>query len=157
MLSSGVPSQGWPEPPTVVVQDGARFLVFESPVAVLEARDPGAVLSLLSDADSALGSGRHVAGYLAYEAAAAFGLPTRPPDPDGPPLAWLGVFEAPREIEWPHAPDGPPPGGPFEPALDARGHAARLAQVKQRIAAGDTYQVNLTFPMHASLVEDPAA
>ena len=151
-----MPSQGWPEPPSVVVQDGARFLAFESPAAILEARDQGAVLSLLSEADSALASGRHIAGYLAYEAAGAFGLATRGPDPEGPPLAWLGVFDAPREVECPRAPDGPPPGSSFEPALDAQGHAARLAQVKQRIAAGDTYQVNLTFPMHAGLVEDPA-
>ena len=146
-----------PAAPSAVVQDGARFLAFEAPLAVLEARDAGSVLSLLREADSALASGRFVAGFLAYEAAAAFGLATRPPDPDGPPLAWLGVFEAPREVECPRPLDGPPPGASFEPALDAAGHAARLAYVQERIAAGDTYQVNLTFPLRATLVEEPGA
>ena len=141
----------------MVVQDGDRWLAFEAPLAVLEARDAGSVLSMLREADSALASGRFVAGFLAYEAAAAFGLATRPPDPDGPPLAWLGVFETPREVECPRPLEGPPPGAIFEPALDAAGHAARLAHVQERIAAGDTYQVNLTFPMRATLAEEPGA
>ena len=90
----------------MIVQDGERWIAFEAPLAVLEARDAGSVLSLLREADSALAAGRFVAGYLAYEAAAAFGLATRPPDPDGPPLAWLGVFEAPREVRVPAAARG---------------------------------------------------
>ena len=90
-----------PGAPCVVVQDGARFLAFEAPVAILEARDAGSVLSVLSEADAVLRAGRHVAGYVAYEAAAAFGLATRTPESDGPPLAWLGVFDAPRELAWP--------------------------------------------------------
>ncbi len=146
-----------PGAPCVVVQDGARFLAFDAPLAILEARDAGSVLSVLSEADAALRAGRYVAGYVAYEAAAAFGLATRTPEPDGPPLAWLGVFDAPRELAWPRAPAGPPPEAVFQPALDAAGHAARLAQVQRRIAAGDTYQVNLTFPMCAALVEEPDA
>jgi para-aminobenzoate synthetase/4-amino-4-deoxychorismate lyase len=149
----------WPQltGPCVVVQDGERWIAFEAPLAVLEARESGGVLSMLREADSALAAGRHVAGFVAYEAAAAFGLATRRPDPDGLPLVWLGVFEAVREVSAPRASDGPPAGVSFEPALDARDYASRLARVKQRIAAGDTYQVNLTFPMRASLAEDPAA
>jgi para-aminobenzoate synthetase/4-amino-4-deoxychorismate lyase len=143
--------------PFVVVQDGDRFLAFESPLAVLEARDAGSVLSLLREADGALAAGRFVAGFLAYEAAAAFSLATRAPDPAGPPLVWLGVFGAPREVERPRTTAGPLPGASFEPALDAAGHSARLASVQRRIAAGDTYQVNLTFPMRAALAEEPFA
>ncbi len=155
-ISSHVAS--WPQTgPCVVVQDGGRWLAFEAPLAVLEARDASSVRSLLREADSALAAGRFVAGYLAYEAAGAFGLATQAPDADGPPLAWLGVFEAPREVSSPRSLEAPPPGACFEPALDAAGHAARLARVQQRIAAGDTYQVNLTFPLRASLAEEPGA
>ena len=157
LLSSGVASWALASAPSVIVQDGERWIAFEAPLAVLEARDAGSVLSLLREADSALASGRFVAGYLAYEAAAAFGLATLPPDPDGPPLAWLGVFDAPREVACPRPLEGLPSGVVFEPALDAEGHAARLARVQERIAAGDTYQVNLTFPMRATLAEEPAA
>jgi para-aminobenzoate synthetase/4-amino-4-deoxychorismate lyase len=146
-----------PEAPSVVVQEGERFLAFTSPLATLEARDPGSVLSLLREADAALAEGRFVAGFVAYEAASAFGLATRPPHPDGPPLAWLGVFDAPRETAWPPAPAGPPPEVTWRPALDATSHAARLARLHERIAAGDTYQVNFTFPLDAPLEEEPAA
>jgi para-aminobenzoate synthetase/4-amino-4-deoxychorismate lyase len=142
---------------SVLVQDGDRFLWFEAPLAVLEAREPGGVLSALQEADSALAAGRFVAGFVAYEAAAAFGLATRPPDPDGPPLLWLGVFGAPREGEPPRSEPGPPPAVHWQPALDAPAHAERIVLIHERIAAGDTYQVNFTFPLRASLLEEPRA
>ena len=157
MLSSLVAIPALPSAPCAVVQDGDRWLAFETPIALLEAREPGGVLSMLREADSALAAGRFVAGYVAYEASAAFGLATRSPASDGPPLVWLGVFEAPREIEPPRAEAGPPPGVSFEPALAEAEYAARLAYVQRRIAAGDTYQVNLTFPLRASLAEEPGA
>jgi para-aminobenzoate synthetase/4-amino-4-deoxychorismate lyase len=140
------------------VQDGARFLLFEAPLAAIEARDARGVLEALEQADAALATGRFVAGFLAYEAAAAFGLSTRAPEAGGPPLAWLGVFEAPREVEPPRAEvGGSLPDVRWEPALDAAGHAEALAAIHERIAAGDTYQANFTFPLRAPLVEEPLA
>ena len=150
-------SPALPEAPCAVVQDGDRLLAFEHPLGVLEARDKGSVSSMLREADSALANGHHVAGFLAYEAAAAFGLATRPPDPHGPPLLWLGVFDAPREASWPVAASGPPPDVTWLPDLDAATHAARLALLHERIAAGETSQVNFTFALRAPLAEEPAA
>ena len=145
-----------PTTPFALVQDDGLFLLFEAPLAVIEAREAGAVAAALEQADAALASGRFVAGFLAYEAAAAFGLATRAPDPDGPPIVWLGVFEAPREVEQPRAdPGGPLPDARWQPALDASGHATSLARIQERIAAGDTYQVNFTFPLRAPLSEEP--
>ena len=147
-----------PTAPFALVQDGGRFLLFEAPLATLEARDAAGVRAALEQADAALASGRFVAGFLAYEAAAAFGFATRPPDPDGPPLVWLGVFEAPREVEPPRAdPGAPAPAARWEPALDEAGHARALARIHERIARGDTYQVNFTFPLRAPLAEEPLA
>ncbi len=42
----------------------------------------------------------------------------------------------------------------FKPRLDRAAHRAALAEIKARIAAGDTYQVNFTFPLDA---QGPAA
>jgi para-aminobenzoate synthetase/4-amino-4-deoxychorismate lyase len=137
--------------PRVLVQDGDRWLVFEQPVEVLEAREPGDVLDLLRLADGALAAGRWLAGYVGYEAAAAFGLATQPPDPDGPPVFWLGVFEAPCETSVELPGDGAPSPQHWRPALDPRAYAAALASVHERIAAGDTYQANVTFPLVAPL------
>ena len=147
-----------PTAPFALVQDGGRFLLFEAPLAVLEARDAAGVRAALQEADAALAAGRFVAGFLAYEAAAAFGFTTRPPDPDGPPLVWLGVFDAPREAEPPRAePGAPAPAARWEPALDEGGHARAIARIHERIARGDTYQVNFTFPLRAPLAEEPLA
>ena len=52
---------------------------------------------------------------------------------------------------FPPAPAGPPPEVSWRPALDATAHASRLARIHERIAAGDTYQVNFTFPLDAPL------
>jgi para-aminobenzoate synthetase/4-amino-4-deoxychorismate lyase len=146
-----------PAPPFVLAQDGDRFLRLGAPLEVLEAREPGAVRAVLERADAALAAGRWVAGFLSYEAAAAFGLATRPPDPDGPPLAWLGVFESAPEGDPPRAELGSPaPAVRWEPALDAAAHARALARIHEHLAAGDTYQVNHV-PPRAPLAEEPLA
>src|SRR4030095_5168513 len=85
------------------------------------------------------------------------GLATLPPDSQGPPLVWLGVFDAPRETPWPRAPDAPPPEVTWRPALDATSHAARLARLHERVAAGGHHQVNFPFPLEAPLEEEPGA
>ena len=143
--------------PFLLVQDGERFLAFEDPTQVLVATAPGDVLAALASADAALAAGRYVAGYLGYEAAAAFGLTTRPPDPDGPPLLWLGVFAPPREVSPPAAPLAASlPPADWRPGLDAASHAAALARLHALIEAGQTYQVNFTFQFASKLVEQPA-
>jgi len=140
------------------VQDGDRFLRFEAPLRVLEARDATQVRAALEAADEELAAGRFVAGFLAYEAAAAFGYATRLPAPDGPPVAWLGVFAAPAEAPPPRAAVGKGvPPATWRSSLDVEGYADAFARIQARIAAGDTYQVNFTFPLEAPLAEDPHA
>ncbi len=156
-MRAAVASPPPPLPPFALVQEGARLLQFDAPAAVLEARDPAAVPGVLAGADAALAGGSWVAGFLAYEAARAFGLATRLPDPDGPPLAWIGVFAEPREAEWPRAGLGPLPATAWQPALDPRAYAAALERIQARIAAGDTYQADFTFPIVGALDEDPLA
>jgi para-aminobenzoate synthetase/4-amino-4-deoxychorismate lyase len=100
-----------------------------------------------------------VAGFLGYEAARGFGLPTRDPESDGAPLVWLGVFGPPEAAAGPAAAAGtpPPPLDTWRPGLDAPAYAAAVARIREHLAAGDTYQVNLTFPLEAPLVEEPQA
>jgi para-aminobenzoate synthetase/4-amino-4-deoxychorismate lyase len=145
--------------PLVLVQDEGGFLAFQRPAEVLEARVAGSVVLALERADEAIARGRFVAGYLAYEAAAAFGLPTRQPDPDGPPLLWLGVFDAPARacLRAPRPGPAPGPAAAWAPALDAGRYETALLRLQARIAAGDTYRVNFTFPLSAELREEPPA
>jgi para-aminobenzoate synthetase/4-amino-4-deoxychorismate lyase len=130
------------------------LLAFFRPERVLEARRADEVRPALAAADAALARGRFVAGYLAYEAAAAFGLRVRPPGPDGPPLLWLGVFAAPAEVEAPPHPEAAEPAV-FEPRLTPAAYAAAVAAIQERIGRGDTYQVNFTFALESRTLEDP--
>jgi para-aminobenzoate synthetase/4-amino-4-deoxychorismate lyase len=128
---------------------------------VIEARAAADVVGALRRADAGLAAGHWVAGFLTYEAAEAFGLRTRSPDRDGPPRLWLGVFAAPTPTTLspiaPENPDAPAPTGldQWRPGLDAAGYTAAVARLHEHIGAGDTYQVNFTFPLNARLDEDP--
>ena len=155
-----------PEPHTLLFAEGrgARFLSFTGPQRVLEARRPEEVSAVLQAIDQALLDGRFVAGYLAYEAAAAFGLRVRetapgalPADaggPNRPPLAWFGVYAPPASVEI-----ALPPVAGSLPAprvsLDAARYASAVARIQELIARGDTYQVNFTFPLETDLDHDP--
>jgi para-aminobenzoate synthetase/4-amino-4-deoxychorismate lyase len=139
------------------VQDGPGWLQFEGPESVVAAFTPAEVLPALGELETAAGQGLWAAGFLAYEAAAAFGLAVRSPQP-GLPLLWFGLYRSPSPALPPPAPA--PTAGLVErwdPGLDASLHGHALASLKERIAAGDTYQVNFTFPLTAPLTADPWA
>jgi para-aminobenzoate synthetase / 4-amino-4-deoxychorismate lyase len=135
----------------------ARHLVFGEPVGVIAARDGAEVPDVIAAAAAHARSGRWVAGFVAYEAASGLdpSLATLPA-PDGLPLVWFGVFDEPdRE-------PGPPPDttfsfGPWRPDRSEAAHAAGVEAVRTRIAAGDTYQANLTLRLHAPFTGDPLA
>jgi len=136
------------------VQDGEGWLRFEGPLEVLVARTPGDVVSVLARAERFVEArGLHAVGFLCYEAAAAFGLAVRGGGEPGLPLACFGLFEAPQRI--PHPPLGPAcEPGPWQPALGPEAYARAVREIQERIAAGDTYQANLTFPLRAPFAGD---
>ena len=143
--------------PVAVLQEGGAWWRFEAPARQVVARRAEDVAAALAEVERAVeDEGLLAAGYLAYEAGAAYGLSTHPPDPDGPPLLWFGLFGR-------RAPAGPLPAGgayrfgPWRPALDFAPYAAAIAHVKAAIARGDTYQANFTFPLQADFDGDPWA
>ena len=135
----------------VWLQDGGGWLVFSDPVRVLQAERPEEVMPLLREAEA---SGLWAAGFIAYEAAPGFdaALPVRPPADF--PLLLLGLFREPERRA------APPAGGAWrltslrEPPEEDFLEAVR--EVRRRIAAGETYQVNLTYRLAGRLEGDPA-
>jgi para-aminobenzoate synthetase/4-amino-4-deoxychorismate lyase len=126
-------------------------VTFTSPESVIVARTVEEVLPALAQAESALAAGRHVAGWVAYEAAPALdpALVTR--TPGDVPLVRFGVFRE-RDVTTPLvpvAPTGPLPQ--WHSAVDAAAHAAGVAAIRDAIARGDTYQINYTFPLLADV------
>ena len=118
---------------------------FDAPDEVLVATTPDEVAGVLAALDAATTAGAWAYGYLAYEAASGLDphLVTRAPDPDGPPLAWFGLTRTPP-VEVPVVGPAGAPAGRWTPRDTALDHAARVARVHEHIAAGLTYQTNLT-------------
>ena len=127
------------------------------PFAVLEARTPEDVVPVLTEVERATAAGHWAFGFLGYEAAAGLDpvLPVLPPDPAGPPLAWFGLCAAPTAVPPVGAAD---PAAPvdWQPDWSDADHRRAVERVREHIAAGDTYQVNLTDRLRAHIIGDPA-
>jgi para-aminobenzoate synthetase/4-amino-4-deoxychorismate lyase len=132
--------------PLVVLRDEAagRWLRFRQPVATVAAGRVEDVRPRLREVAEAVERRRlHAAGWVAYEAAPAFdaALAVRPAGPL--PLLWFGLFDAPEPIELPPA-SAPAPAG-WQPDVAPAAYARAFAEIKRRIRAGDTYQVNYSY------------
>jgi para-aminobenzoate synthetase/4-amino-4-deoxychorismate lyase len=145
-----------PSRPFVLLDDSlspnGRRRLFRDPVRVIRCDGPSAVPTSLAAMEAALRDGFHVAGYFGYE----LGYLTEPrlaaalPSGDGQPLLWLGVFRGFEDMSVEALDALLPsdmPAAPLvlEAALDRETYLSRFRRVKDYIAAGDVYQVNLTF------------
>ena len=117
------------------------------------------VRPLLREAEAAAADGSWVAGFVSYEAAPAFdpALSTLPHG--GPaPLLWFGVFDPPvpacAHAAEPVIPSMTPMT--WECDVTREDYDAAIAHIRERIAAGDVYQVNHTLRFGASCDVDPA-
>ena len=146
-------------PPRVVMQDGfvdgmPRWLVFEECRGILAARTTAEVEPCLQRAEAAAAEGLWVAGFVTYEAAPAFDAAlTVRPDATGP-LLWMASFErVTTRVGQPSPPASPQTA--WQPAVDRIAHGQSIGRIKDAIARGETYQVNLTFPCRTA--EPPPA
>jgi para-aminobenzoate synthetase/4-amino-4-deoxychorismate lyase len=137
---------------------GQPALELRDPQGVVEARAVSDVVPLLAEVEAAARRGLYAAGYVAYEAAPAFDpalrvhAPLAPEQADAPrlPLAWFGLFSAvspapPLSRKQPVPPRGAGTGaGNWVCDLNEGEHAAGVHRIREEIAAGNTYLVNLT-------------
>lgn len=157
-------------PGSVLLHDslnrGDGNLLFTAPQRVLQAYDAAGVRAALVALEAALADGLWAAGFVAYEAGYAFEerlLPLMPP-PGDTPLLWLGLYSSPQRLDTQAvaallaaSTTGTAEISDIVPALNVTDYAAVFARVKALIAAGDTYQVNLTLRAHFDLKGDPIA
>ncbi len=142
-----------------------RELFFSRPRDVLIAWDAQTFDDMLARAEKARRDGFWLAGYMAHEAGYLLEPKLKPLLPEGlqqagrrGPLLCFGVFDAPEERA-------------VRPVLDVRGaalgdaqpfwtfgdYALRFERLHAHLRAGDCYQANLTFPVHARWEGEPAA
>ncbi|ONF96144.1 aminodeoxychorismate synthase component I [Sphingomonas jeddahensis] len=150
--------------PFVLLDDartsGAPARLYCDPTAVIEATAIAEVEPALAHIRAAVARGRHAAGFLSYEAGAAFepraGAATASPTP----LLWFGLFDRYEELADPRtllpSPAGAWIGAP-QPHVTRDQYDAMLGEVLELIAAGDIYQANLTFRARAPFAGDPLA
>ena len=137
---------------------GAAARLYTAPVGIVAAYTPQEVVPALERLRQARRDGLHAAGLIAYEAGAAL-EPNVPAAAIDGPLLWFGLFQDYRTL----AVDAmlPDPAGAWigalQSELDEARHAAQFAEVKALIAAGDLYQVNLSFRATAKVAGDPLA
>ncbi len=152
-----------PAGPTVLLQYSQpglepRWLLFRDPIAILAADSLAEVAGVLAEVDAAIEAGCWVAGFLAYEASPAMDPALETFASKGTlPLVWWGIFKAPREVDLTLR--GCAAGAPLEwrPAVSTERYMEALRRIRDHIGAGDTYQVNYTFPLLARFPGQPSA
>ncbi len=143
----------------------------------IEFRDGDDVAAFFDALENAVAAGSHAVGLFDYEFGYLLqGLSTDgdarssaraqlTPQPARPPLASIQLYthcdrltrsEVDHWLAQRAAASGYGVTG-LHPALDAEKFAAAVAAIHRYIESGDTYQVNLTFPLHFDVHGDPVA
>ncbi|MGV8849431.1 MAG: aminodeoxychorismate synthase component I [Propionibacteriaceae bacterium] len=140
-------------------RSGSRL--YRDPVGDISAASIDEVPRLVDELRSALRRGLHAAGFFGYEAGWAFEPALTDVAADRrTPIAWFGLFETSPELADPEAWLPDPSGawiGDVTPSIDKEAYSARFDAVQRHIAAGDTYQANLTFQASARFAGSPLA
>ncbi len=137
-------------------------MLFSNPVRVIDAQHPAQVLDALSAIEDALAEGLYVAGYVAYEA--GFALEPSLADlsntlPNGEPLLWFGCYRR-RQISEETVPGYA--ASSKTPLMSPRfllpfeEYARKVEKIRRLIAAGETYQANLTTEVLWHINESPS-
>jgi para-aminobenzoate synthetase component 1 len=141
----------------IVLEHGPKgqAALFDGALALVVVHDAAGVAPALAQLDRARAQGHWVAGWIAYEAGYALEdrLAGLMPESAGPLLAF-GVYAAPQDasaVLTRAAAEAAVKVAPVTPAISQADYAAAFARVKDYIAAGDCYQINLTFPLHSQL------
>lgn len=127
-----------------------RWLDFGPPLDVLRADNTGQIVPLLEELERRVERERlWAAGWVAYEAAPAFdsALVTRQ-DSEFPP-AWFSLHHEPSPTGPPQPAESVPKTTDWTAELDRDTYGQAIERIRERIRAGDTYQVNFTYRLRA--------
>lgn len=127
-------------------------LIFNDPKKIWQADRIEDVIPMLKEVEEAHRQGLYVAGYLAYEAAAAFDSHFNVHQSTAP-LMVFASFESPSHIE--KVKNDPFFLHPWQISEDLSCYQQKLAEIKEAIRQGDTYQVNYTVRLFTKFLGDP--
>ncbi|CUA97456.1 chorismate-binding protein [Thiomonas bhubaneswarensis] len=131
------------------------------------------VLPVFAQIDAAAAEGLHAAVFVAFEAAQALaGLPVHASAPEATPLvevltfARASLLSAQQTQQWlqtqiatlPAAQAEQPCGvAGLRPGITPKRYTAELLRIAEHLRAGDSYQINFTWPLHGQVFGHPLA
>lgn len=152
-------------------KENYRSFLFLEPIETLVAASPEQVVPLLRQLERWLQKGFYLAGYIAYEAGAAFEPRLSVLSSSLPyPLIWLGVYRQPMVFN--HYTGTLTPAGEqakqsvaaesfclqhLDFALSETDYRHRISRIQAYIEAGDVYQINFTAPFRFEFEGSPIA
>jgi para-aminobenzoate synthetase/4-amino-4-deoxychorismate lyase len=139
--------------PDIDGQPGRRF--FHAPQRVITASHARDIPSALAEIEADCAAGATAIGFLSYEAAPAFDAAFITHAPSQVPLLWFALFE--HEQQATTAGSAAPDAIKWAVDTTRAEHAQAIAQIREEIAAGATYQVNFTVRMHGQFTGDALA
>jgi para-aminobenzoate synthetase/4-amino-4-deoxychorismate lyase len=157
-----------PAGPFVLLDDAstkaAPGQLYARATAIVTAQTLDEIGPALGEVERLRRAGHHVAGYLAYEAGFAFEPRTGGRTQalaGGRPLLWFGAFTKPQEVDTAallaEVAAGPASVHTVRPMIGRDDYLATVDRAKAFIAAGDVYQINLTFGANVEFDGHPLA
>ena len=165
--------------PRALLHDPWRghWLAFDAPRAEYRVTDLASIPNILQIVcDAAATHDSWAVCMLSYESAPAFDPSSSARASDEFPLAWFALFDPPSiltslppaDIETLpaggalptgaavlHAANGLQPEAPWRPSIGIESYTRAIHRIRERIARGDTYQVNFTFRLRKEFPHDP--
>ena len=133
----------------------SRELLFAAPLDIITASTHGEVVPCLQRVAAGVAQGCYAAGFITYEAAAAFDSAMTTQAPGALPLLWFGLYRTMESLDLnTKSMDKTFKVGPWTPLVSAEAYQNIIQRIRDLIAAGDTYQVNYTFPLQAEFQGD---
>ncbi|MBU4212524.1 MAG: hypothetical protein KKD33_08065, partial [Verrucomicrobia bacterium] len=122
---------------------------FSNPVLILTATRLAEVKPCLQQVAARVSQGLYAAGFLTYEAAPAFDAALCAHPPGDLPLVWFGLYRAPAQPRQSLSGEASFRVGPWKALVSAATYHQQVRRIHDLIVAGDTYQINYTFPLQA--------
>ncbi len=144
---------------SVVIHDATqrRWLHFQHPKRIISAHRMKEVMPALKTIEEQVYQrGLYAAGFIAYEAAAAFDSALAVKEDGLFPLLWFGIYGKPEQIGLPTtAPSIQDLPCTWTPSVTRAEYEHAISRIKHYIEAGDTYQVNFTVRLRSPFRGDP--
>ncbi|RPI91752.1 MAG: aminodeoxychorismate synthase component I [Chloroflexi bacterium] len=139
----------------VLLHEDGGWLHFTDAQQIVVAQELDDVLPALREIEQLIETHSwYAAGFLSYEAAAAFDPALQTHASAGFPYLWFGLYPKPRAVTL-LKPAQPKEILDWQPTIDRATYNAAIRQIKDHIAEGRTYQVNYTLRLETDFTGSP--